>query len=437
LGANIESIQQEALAKPDSPDGNRVTEARWRQIESQLWIAGPLRGRMVGLARQLKGGGSPYRLQGIATTIDKEIRLSDRETASLAPGERRAVREAVLNISLRLFRLLNPSDLYVDVHKEASLADRLATRFPEQAEAALEAAERTAQRLGKRLITDDDVVTALCLNALVCDQFERDIKEIPYVRTFSDRVGVFIDEYQDFSEQQIFLMGFRAKRKYRQITVAGDGSQRLHAGGIERIANAFPYVGESIRQITLDTNFRQTKPLARLSNCFRAFTGGSDDLPDEEPCNAPLYTYEDQQGFAEFVASKISALPAAASVVVISPTPETARRWYELMAPSLESAFRNPIISDRARLTERLKTHFTTPLEAKGLEFDVAVVPDLSEFDEEDPLDLNGLYVAVSRPRYALLLGCDGSRVDHNVATQLCNRDELFAAPLRGCEEAA
>ena len=282
--------------------------------------------------------------------------------------------------------------------------------------------------------TDDDVVTALCLNALVCDQFERDIKDIPYVRTFSDRIGVFIDEYQDFSEQQVFLMGFRAKRKYRQITVAGDESQRLHVGGIEQIANAFPYVGEPIRQITLDTNFRQSKPLARLSNCFRAFTGGRVERPCEEPCGAPIYTYDDQKRLAEFMASKISALPGTASVVVISPTPDRVRTWFESMAPSLESAFRNPIISNRARLTERLKTHFTTPLEAKGLEFDVAVVPDVSEFSDADPIDLNGLYVAVSRPRHAVLLGCNRSKIAHKVIKQLCDRGDLSPVSLSAVE---
>jgi transcriptional regulator with XRE-family HTH domain len=239
------------------------------------------------------------------------------------------------------------------------------------------------------------------------------------------------------SEQQIFMMGFRAKRKYRQITVAGDVSQRLHVGGIERLANAFPYIAEPIRQITLDTNFRQSKSLARLSNCFRTFTDGGARLPCGEPCGAPVYTYDDQQEFAEFVASKISALPGAASVVVISPTSETVRTWFDMMAPSLESAFRNPIISDRARLTERLKTHFTTPLEAKGLEFDVAVVPDISEFSDKDPIDLNGLYVAVSRPRYAIRLGCNRSRISHNVVKQLCSQGDLSPISLRALEVAA
>ena len=108
LGEGIESIQEETLVKPDTPDGKRVSDTRWREIESQLWKAGPLRTRIVGLipAPQIRGDGpeAPYRLQGIANAIDRDIRLNDYETAALTAGERRAVREAVLNISLRFFR---------------------------------------------------------------------------------------------------------------------------------------------------------------------------------------------------------------------------------------------------------------------------------------------------------------------------------------------
>jgi hypothetical protein len=43
-----------------------------------------------------------------------------------------------------------------------------------------------------------------------------------------------------------------------------------------------------------------------------------------------------------------------------------------------------------------------------------------------DPIALNGLYVAVSRPRHAILPGCEGSKVDHNVVKQLCHRGDLI-----------
>lgn len=433
LGEAIERILNEPLIKPDSPEGKRIVNSRWVQIEAQFWKAGPMRARLIGLIRQLKGRNDPThgssRLQGLASVIDRDVRLSDNEIASLPQNERRALRDAILNISLRLLRLLNPTELYVDVHKHESLKELLAIRLPEYTESAINAIDQTDRRLTERLITDDDVVTALCLSALACDQVERDIRDIPYVRTFSDRVAVFIDEYQDFTEQQVFLMGFRAKRKYRQITVAGDTSQRLHAGGIDRIGNAFPFVTDPVRQINLDINFRQSKPLAQLSNCFRMFTDPKTQRP-KEPCNAPLHMFAETKEIADFLASKISALPGAASVVVIAPTPEMVRQWFDLMAPTLESAFRSPIVSDRARLTERLKTHFTTPLAAKGLEFDVAVLPDISQFNEADPIALNGLYVAASRPRHAILLGCNILQATHKVVQRLCDRGDLFPASI-------
>ena len=119
--------------------------------------------------------------------------------ATLSVGERRAVREAVLNIALRLLRLLNPSELYASTFEHPGLTDVLARYLRDQVDAAQKAATDTQVRLKKRLVSDDDVVTALCLNALICDQFERDIQDIPYLVTFADRVAVFIDEYQDFS----------------------------------------------------------------------------------------------------------------------------------------------------------------------------------------------------------------------------------------------
>jgi hypothetical protein len=196
-------------------------------------------------------------------------------------------------------------------------------------------------------------------------------------------------------------------------------------GGVGKIADVSPYVTEPVRQISLDKNFRQSEWLARLSDCFRAFTDGGSS-PKREPCGAPIHTYDDQAELAELIATKIGGLPGAANVVVIGPSVKTAQDWLSRIGPSLKSAFRNPIVSDRARLTERLTTHFTTPLEAKGLEFDVVVVPDTSEFDDNAQIDLNGLYVAVSRPRYAVLLGCKSSRAAHKVMKQLCERGDLI-----------
>jgi DNA helicase IV len=231
-------------------------------------------------------------------------------------------------------------------------------------------------------------------------------------------VAVFIDEYQDFSEQQVLLMAFRARPKYRQITVAGDPSQRLHRDGMSDIVTALPFADGSIRSIFLDVNHRQSRPLSVFSNCIRKLTERI-SIAEVTAAQAPLTVFRARGEFAEVAIKRIAKLPGEATVAVICPDQEKASSWYDLMKDGLDGFFRNPVLSERARLTERFKTHFTTSLDAKGLEFDVVVVPDVSEFSEDDPIEINGLYVAVSRPRYALMLGCPEERSQAGVIGQL------------------
>jgi hypothetical protein len=69
IADQVEVIQREALSKPDTPDGNRVSAARWNELENELWKAGPLRGRLTGIIRSLRRG-EAFRLQGIANQLE-------------------------------------------------------------------------------------------------------------------------------------------------------------------------------------------------------------------------------------------------------------------------------------------------------------------------------------------------------------------------------
>lgn len=413
-----------SVAKPDTPDARRVSDSRWREIESQYWRAGPLHARFQGLNRRLRlgtGRENQFRLQGIAQLFDREIRVTDAEIQSLAEVERRALREAILNVSLRAFRLLNPTELLTTAYS-SDLNSAIERHLPESQDALREAVVQTCNRFSRNEITDDDVVTALCLSAISCDRFERDINDIPYLHSFSAAIAVFIDEYQDFNEQQLLLMSYRADRKYRQITIAGDPSQRLHRDGVPQAPNAVSLAGESPRRIFLDKNMRQTDALAKFSACIRQFTGDTSGV-DHTGLRMPIYQFDQPIAFAEFAVEKITSLDRTATVAVICSSIESAMTWYEMIAPGLAGAFRNPIVSDRTRLTERYKTHFTTPLSAKGLEFDVVVIPNISEFVEHDPIALNGLYVAVSRARHALLLGLDRNAENNHVVGALIRKE--------------
>lgn len=50
----------------------------------------------------------------------------------------------------------------------------------------------------------------------------------------------------------------------------------------------------------------------------------------------------------------------------------------------------------------RFYVHFTTALDAKGLEFDATIVPWIGRLDLADSVVANALYVAISRPRQQL-----------------------------------
>jgi DNA helicase IV len=151
---------------------------------------------------------------------------------------------------------------------------------------------------------------------------------------------------------------------------------------------------------------RQSSPLAQFSSSIRKLTERT-PIAELTASRAPLRLFRDATSLAEHIIARVAELPDQARVAVICADSNKAANWFNLMKEGLEGCFRNPILSERARLTERFKTHFTTPLDVKGLEFDAVVIPDVSEFQEDDPISMNGLYVAVSRPRYALLLGCN------------------------------
>lgn len=65
---------------------------------------------------------------------------------------------------------------------------------------------------------------------------------------------MFIDEVQDFTEQQVYLMAEQAKPDYKAVTAVGDIAQKLHHGSTIDIQKCFP--GTSIDHVKLTENLR-------------------------------------------------------------------------------------------------------------------------------------------------------------------------------------
>jgi hypothetical protein len=163
------------------------------------------------------------------------------------------------------------------------------------------------------------------------------------------------------------------------------------------------------RSIFLDHNFRQRPELALLSIGFRSLIQKDRRIEvDGDPRVPPtVYKYASQERMAAFILEKIRQVPSDATVAVIMPTIEGAKVWFDLLDDDLGSYHRTALLSQREELTRRFKVHFTEVRETKGLEFNVVIVPDLSSFALDTSIGQNQTYVAISRAKQSLVLGCN------------------------------
>jgi|HubBroStandDraft_6_1064221.scaffolds.fasta_scaffold39717_2 hypothetical protein len=284
----------------------------------------------------------------------------------------------------------------------------------------------------KRTLADADIVTLIVLAAMIADGFDYSDPTGGLSHLYQMRrcTAVFIDEVQDFSEIEIVLMGMVATSAYHQITLSGDRSQRLQSMGADIYDDLFPLIPRAQHNpsIFLDVNFRQRTELASLSAGFRSLIQGDtkvDFEPDKTTRPATIYKYTTPERMAEFVLDKIRSVPRHATIAVIMPNTDGARTWFDLLEEDLMAHHRPALISRRDDLTRRFTIHFTEVRETKGLEFDVVIVPDLGAFDLNSTIGRNQAYVAISRPKHALILGCDNKCADQS-AIEILERSCLI-----------
>jgi hypothetical protein len=274
-----------------------------------------------------------------------------------------------------------------------------------------------------RSLTDADLVTLITLAAMIADEFgyADAPTELYQIRR---NTAVFIDEVQDFTEVEILLMGMSATRKYHQITLSGDLRQRLQSMGAEEYQKLFPSVPKlrHNQQIFLNRNFRQRKELAVLSAGIRSVLQEDRRVATQLETAispAPVYTFNSPINMAHLILERIQTVDPYATVAVIAPTEAEARRWYDLLHDDLAADHRPALLSHRDDLTRRDDIHFTDVRETKGLEFDVVIIPDLGSFPLNTIIGRNQLYVAISRPKHSLLMGCDERSSDRQELKKL------------------
>ena len=280
------------------------------------------------------------------------------------------------------------------------------------------------KRLESRSLADHDIDLLLAI-AQIMSRGAIELKSVPYYLQEQSHYfrTVFIDEVQDFSEVQVFLMGRQAHPKYNSITMVGDLYQQLYSGSASNPALCFPYQGMIEKSLLIENKRQENKPnLMALSSIFRAELQEDERLFERLPEYKKILSTvqnDDMRLFDlpftnvdEKVMQLIKDQPKGRTISVVCPTTEFATELEARLHPRLASEdFRESYVAEKVDLSKKYLIHFSAPENIKGLEFDTLIMAGFEHMDWSRIDDLNKVYVCISRPRKQLAVLADLTKV--------------------------
>ncbi|MFM0324916.1 3'-5' exonuclease [Caballeronia glebae] len=244
---------------------------------------------------------------------------------------------------------------------------------------------------------------------------------------------VIIDEGQDLSLEMIRSLT-KAIAPEGSITFFGDVAQRIYGHGR---GMSWREAGFQTRQVwRFEQNYRNTRNIAKLAVAVSEmpyFRGGQDMIaPIVSAADGPkpsLVHFADPEKERELVGTVVERRYRAQSVAVLLRTHEKIREISRYLPDEAVQ-----LKEEGANWTARHGAYFGTYHSAKGLEFDLVILPFLSdadiphlediEADEVDEIfaeDGRLIYVGITRAKTALVLTYTG-----NVTKLLPTDDALY-----------
>jgi len=327
----------------------------------------------------------------------------------------------------RIYRKWQFADLYRDAllqpyaddkHKAASCV------------ASVDHWHAAADRLKDRLLAEHDKDLLLALAHIMTRDLAPEAPVPAHMLESTYYRSVFIDEVQDFTEQQIFLMAEQADPKYHAVTLVGDMHQQLGSGNVQNISSCFPY--RPLNSYLLKENKRQEREpqLAATAMLFRAQV--QQDCRLAEPEWVEKWITQAKTGSSKhfhdcsfedldhYLLGVVNDQPHGRTIAVVCPSHE--------LACQLEARMREPLsihtsrishIAEQIELAKKYMVHFSCAEHVKGLEFDTVIYAGMEHIDWNDAHQLNKAYVALSRPRKQLVMFGNSTRLPSHVSTCL------------------
>lgn len=330
---------------------------------------------------------------------------TDTQPEATAPGQpRNSTPDAMFRRVLRR-KLLQPLASVADQYLVA--LQSAADQFPDVA-----LAKQLHAQLSKFKLADEDLDLLLCLTHVIGRNLKqgglRQLQEPTFYQ------AVFVDEVQDFTEQQVFLMVEQSNPKYRAVTVVGDIAQKLHHGSSIDLKACFP--GQSVPHVLLTENLRQADApgLALFSACFRAALQGgappskslAQKARDEGAglVRPRISVCETDDAMDARIVDALIAAKRHQTVAVLFPDAATAARTYKRLEVQLRERMVEAELSEKVNLARRHVRHFADVANSKGLEFDLVLLAGVDRYELGNPAHINRLYVGITRARQSLVL---------------------------------
>jgi hypothetical protein len=275
--------------------------------------------------------------------------------------------------------------------------------------------QRISQRLASASLTPNDITILLAVVSLLIRGYrpdrKADYKGINRALKPAEHLiykTVFIDEVQDFTEAEVFLMSSLADDERSAITAVGDFCQQLYPGTVSKLKNCFPFSRDAeLTPITLDENKRQSPLLVSYSANVREFALGNLATPPR-PATKGKTLWAEQVAINDLpfrIGELIGETDIEKSVAVICPNADLAQMLARDSKDYVEEHFRFVSASlDSKDLMKKRYCHFTDPRPTKGLEFDFVIIAYFNKFDVNNAIDRNAIYVAVSRAKERLVI---------------------------------
>jgi len=286
--------------------------------------------------------------------------------------------------------------------------------------------QRVIERLEQKSLTSHDIDLLLAI-AQVMSRGAKELKgsnshleeQENYFRT------VFIDEVQDFTEIQVFLMGRQVDQEYNSVTMVGDLYQQLYAGSASDPAKCFPYQGSIDKTLLIENKRQEHRPkLMALTSVFRAEIQGDKRLQSclEEHKEILRSNTRNQDEISlvdldfdsanDKIVELIKQQPKGRTIAVVLPTTALALKIEQrLHARLAEEDFRESYVATQVDLSKKYLVHFSSPEHIKGLEFDTLIMVGLEFIDWNKADELNKVYVCISRPRKQLAVLADFTKI--------------------------